>query len=112
MKGDSPLLSTPLPISAGTEIKFTEPWEAKAFAIIVKLAEAGLFTWSEWVACFSVEVAAATHIETCGGMPPSYYEQWLVAAEKLMVAKGVTSFDQLAAKQFAIGSVGPAHQLK
>ena len=34
------------------DVTFAEPWEAKAFAIVVKLAEAGHFTWREWVECF------------------------------------------------------------
>jgi len=27
---------------------FREPWEARAFAMVIKLHEAGLFTWPEW----------------------------------------------------------------
>ena len=27
---------------------FAEPWEAQAFAMAVKLNEAGVFQWSEW----------------------------------------------------------------
>ena len=29
---------------------FREPWEAQAFAMTVKLHEAGHFTWPEWAA--------------------------------------------------------------
>jgi len=29
---------------------FAEPWQAHAFALAVKLSEAGFFTWSEWSA--------------------------------------------------------------
>lgn len=94
------------------DMKFAAPWEAKAFAIIVKLAEGGHFSWSEWVECFSKEVAAATAVEASGGNPKTYYEQWLSAAETLLVDKGMTSREQLLAKRFAIGSVGPAHVLK
>ena len=91
---------------------FAEPWEAKAFAIVVQMAEAGYFTWAEWVDCFSREVAAATAIELGGGKAKTYYEQWLSAAETLMIDKGITSAAQLAAKKFAIGAVGTAHVLK
>ena len=90
---------------------FAEPWEAKAFAIIVKLAQAGHFSWAEWVECFSKEVAAASAIEAAGGNPKTYYEQWLDAAETLLVDKGVTSRQQLLAKRFAIGAVGTTHVL-
>jgi nitrile hydratase accessory protein len=108
----SPLLANALPVSVDAEVTFSEPWEAKAFAIIVKLAQSGHFGWSEWVECFSREVAAATAIEAAGGQPKTYYEQWLNAAETLLIDKGVTSREQLIARRFAIGSVGTTHVLK
>ena len=108
----SPLLAKSLPIGVDAARKFAAPWEAKAFAIIVEMAQAGHFTWSDWVDCFSKEVAAATAIEAAGGMAPSYYEQWLNAAETLLIDKGITSKAQLAAKRFAIGSVGTTHAMK
>ena len=27
---------------------FEEPWQAQAFALVVSLSEAGLFSWQEW----------------------------------------------------------------
>ena len=30
---------------------FEEPWQAQAFAVVVKLNEAGLITWKEWAQC-------------------------------------------------------------
>ena len=108
----SPLLARSLPIGVDAARKFAAPWEAKAFAIIVEMAQAGHFTWSDWVDCFSKEVAAATAIETAGGSAPGYYEQWLNAAETLLIDKGITSKAQLAAKRFAIGSVGTTHAMK
>ena len=52
-KPGTPLLAKALPFGSDADIAFAEPWEAKAFAIVVKLAEAGHFTWPEWVECFS-----------------------------------------------------------
>ena len=41
-------LSMPgLPQDAGGPV-FSEPWEAKAFAMTLRLHERGLFTWPEW----------------------------------------------------------------
>jgi hypothetical protein len=37
---------------------FNQPWEAKAFALAVRLSEASCFTWPEWVRIFSQEVLA------------------------------------------------------
>ncbi|HEX2886655.1 nitrile hydratase accessory protein [Vineibacter terrae] len=108
----SPLLAKALPVTVDADVTFAEPWEAKAFAIIVKLAQAGCFTWGEWVECFAQEVAAATAVEAAGGRPKTYYEQWLSAAETLLVDKGVTSREQLLAKRLAIGVAGPMHVMK
>lgn len=107
----SPFLSERLPIADDPALKFAEPWEAKAFAIIVKLAEDGVITWPDWVACFSREVAKATAAQARGETPKSYYAQWLDAAETILVEKGVTSREQLFARRFAAGSVGTGHTM-
>ncbi len=109
---DSPLISKSLPLTADEDVKFNEPWEARAFAIVVRLTDAGHFTWAEWVECFSKEVAAATAVEAAGATPKTYYQQWLTAAENMMVKKGVTSFDQLAARKFSMSIAGSTHQLR
>jgi len=85
-------------------LTFSEPWQGQAFAIVVQLAERGVFTWPEWVQAFAAE-------ESPGGDAP-YFERWLAAAEKLLVAKGLTSFDQLAARRFALGASGPVHTMR
>lgn len=107
----SPFLSERLPIADDAALKFAEPWEAKAFAIIVKLAEDGVIAWPDWVACFSREVAKATAAEARGETPKSYYAQWLDAAETILVDKGVTSHEQLFARRFAAASVGTGHTI-
>ncbi len=109
---ESPLICKSLPLSADDDVKFNEPWEARAFAIVVRLTNAGHFTWAEWVECFSKEVAEATAVEAAGDTPKTYYQQWLTAAEKMLVAKGVTSFDQLSARKFSMSIAGSAHQLR
>lgn len=111
-KPGTPLDAKALPLGVDADVAFAEPWQAKAFAMVVKLAEAGHFSWPEWVECFSKEVAAATAVEAAGGRPKSYYEQWLDAAERIMIEKGVTSKEQLVARRFAIGVSGPTHVLK
>lgn len=93
------LRSHSLPVCVDGEMAFREPWEAKAFAIAVTLSQTGRFTWSEWVDCFSMHVAAATKVEADGGVPKTYYQQWVDAIEELLVAKGMTSREQLVAKR-------------
>ena len=72
---------------------FAEPWQARAFALVLKLAERGHFTSSEWTAALSRQVA--------GDDGSRYYEHWLAALEKLVVEKGLTETTTLAARKEA-----------
>jgi nitrile hydratase accessory protein len=68
---------------------FAEPWQAQAFALAVKLSEAGHFTWKEWAATLAAELkAAADRGEPDDGS--HYYEHWLSALERLVTSKGLT----------------------
>jgi nitrile hydratase accessory protein len=69
---------------------FAEPWQAQAFALAVKLAEEGHFTWKEWAAALADELkAAADQGEPDDGS--RYYEHWLTALERLVTAKGLSN---------------------
>jgi len=62
---------------------FSEPWQAQAFALAVKLSEQGHFTWKEWAAMLADELKAADN----RGEPDDgthYYEHWLAALERLV----------------------------
>lgn len=65
---------------------FAEPWQAGVFAMTVKLAEAGHFTWDEWSRTLGAELEAARTERP--NDPGSYYERWLSALEKLLAVKG------------------------
>jgi nitrile hydratase accessory protein len=77
---------------------FAEPWEAHAFALAVKLSEAGLFTWGEWSAALAEELAAASRRrEPDDGS--RYYHHWLAALERLVAAKSLVSPPSLVARK-------------
>ena len=90
-----------MPLCVDGDMVFKEPWEAKAFAIVVTLSQEGRFTWSEWVECFSAHVERATSAEAEGRTAQTYYEQWVDALEELLVKKGVTSAEQIYAKRLS-----------
>ena len=73
--------------SAGDVPAFCEPWEAQAFALVVALQDKGVFTTAEWATALGVEV----HGDHAADDGHDYYEHWLAALEKLMVAKGLVS---------------------
>jgi len=78
---------------------FEHLWEARAFAIVVKLAEAGLFSWPEWVACLGEHIRVSELASANDSRERTYSEQWIDAAETLLVRKGVTSVEQLRARR-------------
>jgi nitrile hydratase accessory protein len=77
---------------------FRAPWEAQAFAMAVKLHEAGHFTWKEWAARLAEEIAAAgKRGEKDDGS--RYYHYWLAALERIVAEKGLVSAEELVARK-------------
>ena len=88
-----------LPRDAGGPV-FAEPWQAQAFALAVKLSEQGYFTWKEWAATLAEELKAAAN----RGEPDDgsrYYQHWLAALERLVIAKGLSDPATLLARKEA-----------
>jgi nitrile hydratase accessory protein len=73
---------------------FAEPWQAQAFAMTIALHERGLFSWPEWAAALSAEIKSA-QMAGDPDLGPTYYQHWLAALERLVVAKQLSSTDQL-----------------
>ena len=86
---DRPLL---LPAQPGDDDgpHFVEPWQAEAFALTHVLADAGLFTWSEWTAALAAAIAAAQR-HGDPDLGDTYYDHWLVALEGLCAEKRVVN---------------------
>ena len=61
----------------------------------VGLSERGLFTWPEWADVLAGVIADPQS----SGLP--YYEQWLLALEKLLTANHLVSAQELAARREA-----------
>jgi len=79
---------------------FGEPWQAQAFAMTLKLYEAGAFTWDEWAMALSGEIDAAK----AAGDPDlgdTYYLHWLAALERLVAEKKIASTGELSARKAA-----------
>jgi len=82
-----------IPTGPDQAIVFANPWEAKAFALVVQLSRQGHFSWLEWTDQLSAEIAAAGHDDDGRG----YYLLWLAAAEKLVAHKGLCDGTELIA---------------
>jgi nitrile hydratase accessory protein len=59
---------------------FAEPWQARAFAMVTALQDAGLVTKTEWSQALSAEIRHAKSSE-------AYYDQWLAALESVVTEK-------------------------
>ena len=73
---------------------FEEAWQAEAFALTVRLHEAGCFTWNEWAATLA---AVLREVRDRGELDDGshYYDHWLAALERLVTAKQVVSMSDL-----------------
>jgi nitrile hydratase accessory protein len=72
---------------------FREPWEAHAFAMVVRLHEKGLFTWPQWATALTSEIERAQ----AAGDPDTgntYYHHWLATLERLVASSGAASVDE------------------
>jgi nitrile hydratase accessory protein len=79
---------------------FKEPWEAKAFAMVLRLHERGLFTWSEWAEALAHEIRTAQSTGDADS-GDTYYHHWLRALESMVARKGAASNEELATYQRA-----------
>jgi len=97
-----------LPTGPGDEPVFANPWEARAFALVVHLYQQGHFTWPEWVEWLVAEIKAAG--DTVDGS--AYYLLWLAAVEKLVAGKHLCAGRELAGRKAVLEAAqgGPVHR--
>jgi len=69
---------------------FAEPWQAKAFAMTVRLHEQGLFEWSEWAEALGAQITAAGADDTT-----DYWLHWQAALERLATGKEMVAPSEL-----------------
>jgi nitrile hydratase accessory protein len=67
------------------ELVFEAPWEGRAFGLAVVLSDRRVYDWEEFRARLIEEI----------DKQPTYYESWLAALEKLLLARGVVSASEL-----------------
>ena len=73
---------------------FNQPWEAKAFALAVRLSEAGCFSWPEWVEVFSREIQSAQE-QGDPDLGGTYYQHWLKALERICTDRGLVGIEDI-----------------
>jgi nitrile hydratase accessory protein len=73
------------------ELVFAAPWEGRAFGLAVALSDRRVYDWEEFRAQLIAEIASS---DARGG-ESSYYECWLAACEKVLLAHGLVTSAEL-----------------
>ena len=84
------------------ELVFEAPWEGRAFGMAVALGDARRYEWEEFRQGLIARIAET---EAHGEDQP-YYEQWLAAFERLLVARGLLTPEEIEQRtaEFASGA--------
>ncbi len=87
---------TPLPLQPHDEDGpvFTEPWQAQAFALAVKLSQQGHFTWAEWADTLGAEIKVAQDAGDAD-LGDTYYDHWMAALERLSLEKNLVTLETM-----------------
>ena len=88
------------PEPAGTEATFHEPWQARAFALVVLLHRKRHFTWDAWVRTLAMEVETSPQ-RADEDADQAYHRQFLTALESVVAARGLVAPDMMAARKRA-----------
>ena len=72
------------PPRSNGELVFEEPWQSRAFGLVMSLHESGAFTWEEFRAELISAIAAWEEQET-PSEEYSYYQCWVTALEQVTV---------------------------
>lgn len=109
MAADDDLADLPddldIPLGAGGPV-FEAPWQARAFGAVVALHRTREdFDWSTFQKALIDEVQAERPGVDPDRLEETYYDQWLRAAERLLVNRGVIDEDEFErrATAFAAG---------
>lgn len=95
-----PERTSPAPLRKEDRPVFSEPWEAQALAMAVRLQESGHFTAAEWAEALGAEIR---HAQARGDSDDgtTYYRHVLAALEALVAKKGLAEKKLLAARKQA-----------
>ena len=86
---------------------FDEPWQARAFALVVRLCQDGQYEWDEFRRLLIAEIGAADAADAAGNGKTGYYDHWLAASEKLLGARGLLAQDDLAGRKAELAANPP-----
>lgn len=87
------------------ELVFAEPWESRAFGVVLTLCEAGTLRWAD----FREELVACIGAAERSGEPFCYYRCWLDALERITVAHRILAWAEMAERGRTLAARAPGH---
>ncbi len=90
--GHAALPEIPGIATAGAEPHFFAPWQAKAFAMTVALADAGVIAWPDWTDAFAARLRTDTALpdmSSSADHADQYFMAWLATLEDFSAAQGI-----------------------
>jgi nitrile hydratase accessory protein len=96
------------PPRSNGELVFAEPWESRAFGLVVTLFDAGVFEWSQFQAALIAQIAAWERDHPAGECF-SYYRCWLAALESVLAQAGLVAPTDVANRAAALATRPAGH---
>lgn len=81
---------------------FSEPWQARIFALVTRLCEDGRYDWDSFKTLLIDEIGS-----NGAGDGADYYERWLAACERLITAQGLVTAEDLAGRKAQLAAHPP-----
>ena len=96
------------PPRANGELVFDEPWQGRAFGLVMALTERGAVPYVAFRDRLVARIAA-WEADPPAGEPYSYYAQWLLALQDVLVDRALVSAQEVADRADALAARPPGH---
>src|SRR6201995_635436 len=93
-------LSAAVPLDLSDAPPFREPWQAKAFALVVLLHRNGHFSWDEWVQALAEQVSTAPQLAG-ENAETAYHRQFLAALQQIVARCGLATEETVEDRRLA-----------
>lgn len=97
------------PPRSNGELVFTQPWESRAFGLVVSLHDSGAFAWETFQAALIARVAAWEAAHPAATADYRYYEHWLAALEDVLDADGTLTPTEVDARASTLSTRPAGH---
>jgi nitrile hydratase accessory protein len=95
------------PPRSNGELVFAEPWQGRAFGLVMTLTDRGVIAWDDFRDALIARIAAEEQASPTG--QSDYYRCWLQALEQVLAAAALLDRAELAARVAAYAQRPAGH---